>query len=99
MTSFKGRILEVKIAGRSYPVEVMEGEDEILANAMKTVQMDLAGFKNTYGKQDSQDFLAMTLITYAMSLEHQKISEFQPNHSELLNKLQNMEDQLDLRLS
>lgn len=99
MTSMKRRILEVKIAGRSYPVEVMEGEDEILANAMKTVQNDLAGFKNTYSKQDNQDFLAMTLITYAMSLEHQKPSVQSDDYSDLLTKLQNLENQLDLRLA
>ena len=99
MTSFKGRILEVKIAGRSYPVEVQNGEEEILANAMKTVQKDLVGFKNAYGKQDNQDFLAMTLFTYAMSIEHQKNTQYNPNQSELLHKMQNLEDQIDLRIS
>ena len=99
MSSFKGKIIDVKIAERSYPVEIMLGEEKIFEHALNAVQKDLASFKNTFGKQDIQDFLAMTLLTYAVNLEQQKNADIQQNHSELLQKLHDLETQLDSRLS
>lgn len=99
MTLFKGKVLEIKIAGRSYPVEVQNGEEEILANAMKTVQKELTNFKNAYGTKDNQDLLAMTLFTYAMSMEHQKRAQYTNNNSELLSQILELERMIDMRLT
>lgn len=99
MSSFKGKIIEVKIAERLYPVEVMLGEEKIFEHALNAVQKDLASFKNTYGKQDIQDYLAMTLLTYAVNLEHQKNADILQNYSELFQKLHDLEAQLDVRLA
>lgn len=99
MASFKGKVLEVKIAGRSYPVEVQSGEEEVLANAMKTVQKELTNFKNAYGTQDTQDLLAMTLFTYTMSVEQQKQEQYTFNYAELLEQMQGLEHQIDTRIA
>jgi cell division protein ZapA (FtsZ GTPase activity inhibitor) len=99
MAIFKGKILEVKIGGRSYPIETVSGEEELLANAITNVQRDLANLKKTYLKQDTQDLLAMTLFTYAMSIEQKKNPTPTPDHSALLQKINEIEYQLDLRLN
>ena len=92
------KVKEVIIAGRPYPVEILQGEEQILDKALKTVHSDLTGFQKTYGKSDSQDVLAMTLLTYAMELQSNRSHSSDIAIKSALDKIDALDELIDQAL-
>lgn len=98
MATKNDKVKEVIIAGRPYPVEILQGEEQILDNALKTVHSDLTGFKKAYGKSDSQDILAMTLLTYAMELQSNRSHSKDITIKSAIDKIDTIEKMIDQAL-
>lgn len=60
--------ITVLIAGRPYPLKIKEGDEPIIRRIVKEVNDKIALFQNTYPRKDRQDWLAMTLLTYAVDV-------------------------------
>ena len=98
MVGNKEKLKEVIIAGRPYPVEIVQGEEQILDNALKSVHRDLTGFKKSYGKSDDQDVLAMTLLTYAMDLQSNKSHSPDLDLQRAIDKIDSIEELIEKHL-
>jgi cell division protein ZapA (FtsZ GTPase activity inhibitor) len=88
------RNMTVIIGGRSYPLKVKESERDDLQEIVRQVNEKIKNFQLTYTNRDTQDSLAMTLLTYAVDLQkaHQNqagkpLAEKVRNLNEVLDKL------------
>lgn len=58
--------ITVEIAGRNYPIIVEEGEDKSIQTIVSDVNEKIGHFKSTFNRKDSQDYLAMAFLSYAV---------------------------------
>ena len=58
--------IKVSIAGRSYPLKVTEDEEPMVLEVAEQINNRLDKLQATYRNQEKQDYLAMTLLTYAL---------------------------------
>ncbi len=57
--------IEVKVAGRSYPLSVEEGEKEAVLAAAADINKAIKLLQDNYAVKDMQDLLAMTSLQLA----------------------------------
>lgn len=66
--------LTVLIAGRPYPLRIRVDEEPAIRRLVKEVNDKLNHFQQTYPDRDKQDYLAMSVLTYAVDLYKSKQS-------------------------
>lgn len=84
--------MEVKIAGRSYPLKVKPEERPMLSEIVDRINEKVNSFQKSYGNKDAQDCISMTLLTYAFELE-KKTTEV--NNKAVLTKIKKIDNLLD----
>ena len=57
--------IKVWLAGRSYPIRIKPEEESAVRKAVKLADEKIHEMKAQYAGKDDQDFMAMTLLTYA----------------------------------
>ena len=57
--------IEVKVAGRMYPLSVEEGEKEMVLEAAADINKAIKLLQDNYAVKDMQDLLAMTSLQLA----------------------------------
>ena len=57
--------IEVKVAGRTYPLSIEESEKETVLNAAADINKAIKLLKDNYAVKDMQDLLAMTSLQLA----------------------------------
>ncbi|CAI8332489.1 MAG: Uncharacterised protein [Flavobacteriia bacterium] len=66
--------MKLKVANRTYPLNVRLEEEASLRNASKRIAQMMEELEKAYAVSDTQDLLAMTAIQLASSLERQQSS-------------------------
>jgi cell division protein ZapA len=59
--------LEVRIAGKSYPVKVQTDEKLLVQNLEKEVNDKINEYQQTYSDLNQKDCLSMALLSYAFA--------------------------------
>jgi len=57
---------KIQLAGRVYPIKAEKAEIERIRSIAKEVEDKIQDFKRVYPSKDTQDCMAMTLLTYAV---------------------------------
>ena len=70
--------ITVLIAGRPYPLRIKEGDEPIIRRIVKEVNDKISLFQNTYPSKDRQDWMSMTLLTFAVDLYKVQATMAQP---------------------
>ena len=60
---------KVEIAGRVYPIKVQKDELEQVQRIAEEVNDQIRSFQKAYPSKDIQDYLSMSLLTYAVDKE------------------------------
>lgn len=81
--------VNLKIAGRIYPLVIQDDEEEILRNATKRIQKYVSTFDKDYNINDKQDSLAMSALQLASELEN-LLKNIDREHKEILLKVKNI---------
>lgn len=58
--------LKIDIAGRTYPISVLESEMEKVLSAANALNSSIEALKKQYAINDQQDLLAMASLQYLM---------------------------------
>tara|TARA_Y100001978_G_C23700221_1_gene440350 strand:- start:2034 stop:2330 length:297 start_codon:yes stop_codon:yes gene_type:complete len=58
--------LKVTIAGRSYPLNIKEGEKDSVIAAVSDINKSIENLKKNYAVKDPQDLIAMTALQLVM---------------------------------
>ena len=58
--------LSVFVAGRSYPLKVQEGEEEVITLIADKVNKRIREYQETYTNREKQDWVSMALLSYAL---------------------------------
>lgn len=58
-------LINVWLSGRSYRLRVKPNEESAVRKAIKVAEEKVMEMRSQYAGKDDQDFLAMTLLTYA----------------------------------
>jgi cell division protein ZapA (FtsZ GTPase activity inhibitor) len=66
--------ITILIGGRPYPLKIKEGDEPVLRKIVKEVEDKLNLYQSTYTRKDRQDWLAMTLLSYAVELHRAQIT-------------------------
>ena len=85
--------VEVEIGGRSYPLKLSEEEVTIIQKVVAQINARLKDLQVQYQRQDLQDRLSMTLLTYALEYEKIKSNEDLSPISDRLTNIDNLLDQ------
>ena len=64
--------LKVEIAGRTYPLTVLDSEEKTVLKAVEDINKAVALLKTNYAVSDSQDLLAMSSFSLKVGLEFSK---------------------------
>lgn len=67
--------IKVSIAGRPYPLKVTEEEEALVMEIAEEIGRRVNEYQSMYRNHDKQDYLAMTLLTYALESAKSKQSE------------------------
>jgi len=67
--------MQVMIGGRSYPLRVKTEDVEAIKGVASEINEKFSDFQLTYVNKDKQDWLSMTLLTYAVENYKLKNSE------------------------
>ncbi len=79
--------IKVNIAGRTYPLNIEEKEEENVRAAVLKIKTDLELLEQSYAVKDKQDLLAMLLMQYGNSLMNfQKNTLISPQSVEWIKK-------------
>ena len=65
--------IKLSIADRVYPLSVPEGEEAILREAAKSLNVMVDHFEKNYAVKDKQDVLAMCALQFASRVEQSSI--------------------------
>lgn len=57
--------IKINIVGKTYNLKIGYDEEETIRKAAKMVNDKLASYKQTYGENESSDFVAMTALHFA----------------------------------
>lgn len=57
--------INVWLAGRSYRIRIVPGEEEAVRKAIKQADTKITELRTQYAGKDDQDFVAMCLLSYA----------------------------------
>ena len=58
--------INIVIADRPYPLRIKPEEEERVRNAAKEINTRVKQFQNQYAAKDKQDYLAMSVLMYAV---------------------------------
>jgi cell division protein ZapA len=83
--------LKLEIAGRTYPISVLETEQERVLEASKTLNDAINALKKQYAVNDLQDLMAMASL--------QLILKSNQNHQVELNQLERKLESLEKEIS
>ncbi|MFM2038275.1 MAG: hypothetical protein RL432_1214 [Bacteroidota bacterium] len=83
--------LKLEIAGRTYPISVLETEQERVLEASKTLNDAINALKKQYAVNDLQDLMAMASL--------QLILKSNQNHQGELNQLERKLENLEKEFS
>ena len=84
--------LKITLAGRTYPLNVNEGEDEKILKAAEDINRAIKLLQENYAVKDMQDLLAMT----ALQLATKGVNA--PAQTNQQNELENVELSLEMLL-
>ncbi|MCF8329810.1 MAG: cell division protein ZapA [Crocinitomicaceae bacterium] len=89
--------LKVEIAGRTYPLTVLDSEEKIVLKAVEDINKAVALLKTNYAVSDSQDLLAMSSLQFMLKGASKKIEkEIEPiDYSSIERALQEFSEELD----
>lgn len=93
----ENKTIKVNLAGRPYPVRIAEAEEEGLRAVVEEINGRFSQFQTNYRDRDKQDWLVMTLLTYAGEL--QALREQPGDDRELDRRLSELMDLVDGALS
>lgn len=88
--------MTVIIAGRPYSLKVIKEDEPVILRLVKEINDKIRQFQTTYKNKGKQDFLAMSLLTYAVDLHKARTktnTDFPTN--QLSNSLQEIDTLLD----
>jgi cell division protein ZapA len=78
--------LKIVVAGRTYPLNVNEGEQKKILKAAENINKSIKLLQENYAVKDMQDLLAMTALQLATkSTQVNQVEEV--NYSEIENSL------------
>lgn len=86
--------IQVIIAGRSYRIRVEPKEEELIRVAVEIADDKIKEFRQVYAGKDDQDFVAMTLITFA--IDALKPSQ---NNQEISAKIEALIQKIDAKIA
>lgn len=78
--------VNIRIAGRNYPLVVQSEEEEILRIAAKKIEKYINTFEKNYNISEKQDALAMAALQLASELEN-ILREKSQDQNEILLKI------------
>lgn len=78
--------LKLEIAGRTYPISVLETEKDKVLHAANALNASIDSLKKHYAVNDQQDLLAMASLQYLMK----PLSNTEPDFSEIEQKLDDL---------
>ena len=89
--------LKVEIAGRTYPLTVLDSEEKLVLKAVEDINKAVALLKTNYAVSDSQDLLAMSSLQFVLKGASKKIEkEIEPiDYSSIERALQEFSEELD----
>jgi cell division protein ZapA (FtsZ GTPase activity inhibitor) len=89
--------LKVEIAGRTYPLTVLDSEEKTVLKAVEDINKAVALLKTNYAVSDSQDLLAMSSLQFMLKGASKKIEkEIEPvDYSSIERALQEFSEELD----
>lgn len=87
--------LEVTIAGRRYPLMINANEQERIHKVVKELNNAITEFKVRYNDKDTQDHMAMTLLTTFNDLDKIRSASVE---NQAINKLTEIEGLLSTML-
>ena len=64
--------ITVAISGRSYPLRVDSKDVDLIQQVTREINEKIREFQLSYKNRDLQDFLVMTLLTYAVDFHRAK---------------------------
>ena len=67
--------IKISIAGRPYPLKVTEEEEQHVLRVVEEINEKLTELKSMYRSQEQQDYLAMTLLTYALERDKAMLND------------------------
>lgn len=79
--------LKLEIAGRTYPISVLETEQERVLEASKTLNDAINALKKQYAVNDLQDLMAMASLQLILKSNQNHLGEL----NQLERKLENLE--------
>ena len=83
--------LKLEIAGRTYPISVLETEQEKVYQAANTLNEAIKSLKKQYAVNDLQDLMAMASLQLILKAEQ--------NHQAVLNAIENNLEALEKSFS
>ena len=88
--------INIKIDGRSYPLNINRADEEKYRVAAKTVNEMVSRFREQFQDQDTRDILAMA--AFQVALRHEEIkSRYENTH--FIDELKNLNDDISDFLS
>ncbi|MCO6460194.1 MAG: cell division protein ZapA [Saprospiraceae bacterium] len=84
--------ISVIVAGRGYPLKVMDGEEDVIMSIADEVNKRIREYQEAYPNREKQDWLAMAILSYAIE-KYQ--SEKSMTDAKLMQRLNEVEDYLD----
>ena len=83
--------INIKIDGRSYPLDISREDEERYRLAAKLVNETVARFREVYSDKDSQDMLAMS--AFQIALNNEKVQEVEKQNL-FIGELKNINDDI-----
>ncbi|MEM1122701.1 MAG: cell division protein ZapA [Bacteroidota bacterium] len=88
--------ITVTIAGRPYALKVQAADEPVILRLTKEINDKIRQFQTTYKGKDKQDFIAMTLLTFAVDLHKLRTkTNAEPSLIDLSEPLQEIDNLLD----
>ena len=88
--------INVRIAGRVYPLKIKGEEESTILQIVDEVNEEISRFQSQYKNKDIQDCMSMVLLTYAYDIYKAKS---QNDHTALSEKTLELDHLLDDLLS
>lgn len=85
--------VNIRVAGRNYPLVVQSEEEEILRIAAKKIEKYINTFEKNYNISEKQDALAMAALQLASELEN-ILREKSQEQNEILLKIKKIKKML-----
>lgn len=84
--------IRVNIADRYYPLTITRSEEEAIRKVAKQINFIILQYSHRYPGKETQDYMAMTLLQYAMQVQSLKDNT---NLSPILKKLEYLDKEIE----